>query len=209
MQGIRVPSHKRGAESYERLLDGAERLLAEKGFEGFTTVELSRYSGLSNGAIYWRVESMEALFVAVHKRFIERIDAQLTIFADDDAWEALDLETTVRLAVTQLASVFDRHAGLLRTLVLRTGTDRDAAERGASAVRNTGSRMTGRISAAMVVAGCREPELTAAMIFSTAFGALLTRITWPEQQPDPDVPWERFVSELSRLCVAYATASRA
>lgn len=114
----------------------------------------------------------------------------------------------MRQAVTQLASVFEHHTGLLRTLILRTGTDPDAAERGASAVRDTGSRMTGRISAAMAIAGRRDPELAAAMIFSTAFGALLSRITWPEQQPDPDVPWERFVSELSELCVAYATASR-
>ena len=109
--------------------------------------------------------------------------------------------------MTQLASVFEHHTGLLRTLILRTGTDPDAAERGASAVRDTGSRMTGRISAAMAIAGRRDPELAAAMIFSTAFGALLSRITWPEQQPDPDVPWERFVSELSELCVAYATSA--
>ena len=204
VEGIRVPRHKRGAASYERLLDGAERLLAEKGFEGFTTTELSRYSGLSNGAIYWRVESMDALFVAVHERFIERINAQLTIFTEDEAWEHLDLESSVRLAVTQLASVFDRHTGLLRALVLRTGTDPDAAERGANAVRDTGSRMTGRVAAALGAAGRREPELTAAMIFSTAFGALIARITWPEQQPDPEVPWDRFVSELSELCVAYA-----
>jgi AcrR family transcriptional regulator len=205
MDGVRAPRQKRAQASWEKLLDAAEALLADEGHAGFTAAALSRRSGISNGGIFWRVDSMDALFVAVHERLIERLAAeQAAALQDAGRWSGRDLEAFVAETVRVQAELFDRHGPLLRAMVLRTGTDPVAAERGAAAVRDAGRRVVAHLGPRLAAEGCREPDVVAATIFRTAFGALVSRITWPEQQGEPEVPWARFVDDLSEMAAAYA-----
>jgi AcrR family transcriptional regulator len=205
MEGVRVPRQKRALASWERLLDAAEELLADDGHTAFTAAALSRRSGISNGGIFWRVDSMDALFVAVHTRFIERVGAeQAEALADAARWAGLDLEAYVAESVRVQAQPFEREGRLLRALVLRTGSDPVAAERGAAAVRAAGDAFVAHLAPRLGEAGCAEPEVVAATIFRVSFGALVSRITWPEQQGGPEIPWGRFVDDLCEMAAAYA-----
>ena len=148
MEGVRVPRQKRAQASWEKLLDAAEDLLADEGHTGFTAAALSKRSGISNGGIFWRVDSMDALFVAVHQRMIDRLAAeQDAVLADEAHWAGLALEAYVAEAVRVQAALFERHGALLRTMVLRTGSDPVAAERGAAAVRGGQRRPSSPTSA--------------------------------------------------------------
>jgi AcrR family transcriptional regulator len=205
MEGVRTPRQKRAQASWEKLLDAAEDLLADEGHAGFTAAALSRRSGISNGGIFWRVDSMDALFVAVHERMIERLATeQAAALADADRWSGLGLEAFVAEAVRVQAELFERHGPLLRTMVLRTGSDPVASERGAAAVREAGSGFIAHLAPRLAAEGCPEPEVVAATIFRTCFGALVSRITWPEQQGEPGVSWARFVDDVSEMAAAYA-----
>lgn len=204
MAGVRTPRQKRGKDTWERLLEAAEDLLAKKGPDGFTLTAVSEWAGVSNGAIYWRVDSIETLFVAVHRRVIERMVAENAIFDDDAAWEGLSATQVVTAAVRAQSEIFRRNAAILRALILRGGPDRGAAERGSAAVRHESERFTARVAAALAANGCREPDLVAATIFRVTYGSLLTRITWPEQEAHPKISWERFVGDLSEMACAYA-----
>jgi len=203
--GVRQPRQKRGQVSWERLLDAAEELLADAGLDGFTTAELSRRSGISNGAIYWRVSSMDALFVAVHERFLQRVAEEHAPLEDAGAWKDLAVEELVERAVRLEAAVFERHPGMLRALALRTATDPAAAERGAEGVRTAGARFAARVGGRLAEAGCDDADVVAASIFRTVFGTLIARVTWPEQQGEPEIPWARFVDDIATMAGAYAT----
>jgi hypothetical protein len=88
---------------------------------------------------------------------------------------------------------------------LRAGSDEAAAQRGAAAVRAAQIGFIAHMAPRLASAGCAEPDVVAASIFRVAFGALVARITWPEQQAGPDIPWRRFVEDLGEMAAAYAS----
>jgi AcrR family transcriptional regulator len=206
MPGVRAPRQKRAQASWAKLLDAAEELLADAGYDGFTVAALSRRSGMSNGGIFWRVESMDALFVAIHERLIGRLRSEQTAAlaaADRRSGEAL--EPFVQETVRALAVLFKRHGRLLRPMVLRAGSDAAAAERGSAAVRESHAQFVAHMAPRLAAAGCRDPDIVGASIFRISFGALVARITWPDHQQLPHIPWERFVDDLAEMAAGYAT----
>jgi AcrR family transcriptional regulator len=208
MDGVRTPRQKRGQASFERLLDVAEEVLATEGYAGLTIAAL-RERGISNGAIYWRVDSMESLFVAVHERFLKRVADEHRAYADPARWKGLGLAEFVVQSVRVEASVFERHAGFLRTLVLRAGVDQASSDRGARAVREAARRFVDHVAPRLQGEGVAAPEATATAIFRVVFGALLTRVAWPDYQGGgADLSWEEFVDQLCEMAASHVAARR-
>jgi AcrR family transcriptional regulator len=159
---------------------------------------------VSNGAIYWRVDSMDSLFTAVHERVIERLRRENAVYDDDAPWAGLPATAVVTAAVYELSESFRRHRAILRALILRTGSDPASSERGAAAVRQASALFVSRVARALAAERCDEPDVVAATIFRVAFGALTARITWPEQEAGPKISWKRFVDDLSEMASVYA-----
>ena len=61
-----------GDESRRRILDAAEKLFAEKGFERTSFVDIARESGISRGSIPWHFKSKDGLLIAVVDRLTQR-----------------------------------------------------------------------------------------------------------------------------------------
>ena len=86
---IRRPQQRRSQESLERVLNAGADLLRERGYEGFTVLEVSRRANVSIGSIYARADSKERLFAAIYEREMERMNL-----------ESLSLQDTAREGVT-------------------------------------------------------------------------------------------------------------
>jgi TetR/AcrR family acrAB operon transcriptional repressor len=69
-----------GEESRRRILDAAEELFAEKGFDRTSFVDIGQRSGISRGSIPWHFENKDGLLMAVVERVVERY---MTTNADD------------------------------------------------------------------------------------------------------------------------------
>ena len=61
-----------GDESRRRILDAAEKLFSEKGFERTSFVDIARESGISRGSIPWHFKSKDGLLLAVVERLNQR-----------------------------------------------------------------------------------------------------------------------------------------
>lgn len=61
-----------GEESRRRILDAAEELFAERGFERTSIVDVAERSGISRGSIPWHFTNKEGLLVAVVRRALDR-----------------------------------------------------------------------------------------------------------------------------------------
>lgn len=61
-----------GDESRRRIMDAAESLFAEKGFDRTSFVDIAERSGISRGSIPWHFQNKDGLLVAVTERLIER-----------------------------------------------------------------------------------------------------------------------------------------
>jgi AcrR family transcriptional regulator len=77
----------------ERLLDAAERLLADVGYAGITTRKLAEEAGLNHGLVHYYFGSNENLLVHALERFTKRlIERQRELYASDvpftDKWRA-------------------------------------------------------------------------------------------------------------------------
>ncbi|MFJ5985843.1 TetR/AcrR family transcriptional regulator [Lentzea sp. NPDC092896] len=87
-----------GDESRRRILDAAEELFAERGFDRTSFVDIAKRSGISRGSIPWHFKNKDGLVMAVVERVVGRI------------WPAERYE-----AVPSLTEVFAETAELLRS----------------------------------------------------------------------------------------------
>ncbi|MFI7449816.1 TetR family transcriptional regulator [Nonomuraea sp. NPDC049714] len=62
-----------GEESRRRILDAAEELFAERGFDRTSFVDISERSGISRGSIPWHFKNKDGLVMAVVERAIDRL----------------------------------------------------------------------------------------------------------------------------------------
>ncbi len=206
MPAVRAPKQQRGRESWERILDAGEAVLADLGYDGFTLVEISRRAGLSNGAIYHRVDSKETLLGAVHKRFIDRISRRSLLQTPPVAWNDLDLGELVAAAVASLADGARSEGKLLRAFVLLEGRDAGCAERGAEAVRREGEAFVRLVAPRLAGASHPDPVGAATFGFQMVMGSLMHRVVWPHHVGGRRLGWDLYVD---RLTVATAACLRA
>jgi AcrR family transcriptional regulator len=110
-------SQARSRATRERLLDAAEIVFAEKGYDGAKISDIAEEAGVSVGAVYFRFKDKDALFFAIAESFIEDARGNLAkLFAGA---ETMPVETVIRIFVTATAENFRRHKGLFRAIVER------------------------------------------------------------------------------------------
>lgn len=62
-----------GDQSRRRILDAAEELFAERGFDRTSFVDIAKRSGISRGSIPWHFKNKDGLVMAVVERAVERL----------------------------------------------------------------------------------------------------------------------------------------
>ncbi len=138
---LRPPLQNRSRETLERVLDAGERLLVERGWDGFTVQEVSRRSKVSIGSIYARAPSKEALLLAIYDRATDRMalenDASLT---PDEHWDGLGVREVILRATREMAEHMLRNQDMLRVFMNRSPVDPVIRERGTTTIRQLASR---------------------------------------------------------------------
>src|SRR6202000_957486 len=94
---------ERSRVTRERLLAAAEKVFAEKGYDGAKLADIAAEAGVSVGAVYFRFKDKDALFLAIAETFIE--------------------ETRSRLKEYVLEGKAHATADIVRTFVLRTASN--------------------------------------------------------------------------------------
>jgi AcrR family transcriptional regulator len=126
----REPKQDRSRASFERVLDAATALLAEKGYSEFTLQELSRRSKVSIGSIYGRVNGKDDLIRLVQIRVLDRLDIDQATFINRLRRQELPLRELVLETVTQFGNFLRKHASILRAFMELGAGDPVAGEIG-------------------------------------------------------------------------------
>src|SRR5215472_9529683 len=119
----RAPQQARSVESYQRMLDAAESVLAEKSFDDATISEIARRAGLTIGAFYARFHDKDALLRELEIRMDEEFVALVDRTLRDEAWMRLPLEVALDRYHLDLVDIYQRRRAIARALVLRSHTD--------------------------------------------------------------------------------------
>ena len=119
-----VTPNRRGARSRETVLDAAEQLMAEQGYEAASVAALVEEAGIPASSIYHYFGSKEGVLLAVMERGAERFFAEKPAFDRRLGSQREHLCAVIDLAATAL----DRHPAFLRIMVVMAAQPVDARE---------------------------------------------------------------------------------
>ncbi|MFQ5417449.1 MAG: TetR/AcrR family transcriptional regulator, partial [Myxococcota bacterium] len=106
LRWVRPPQQARSQQTLDRILDAAEAMVSEKGFEDSPVSAIVRRAGSSVGAFYARFEDKYALLRALSDRFV--LQAMLT--ADEalgpGRWERSSIPTILHSVIRFLVSIY-------------------------------------------------------------------------------------------------------
>ncbi len=208
----------RGAETRERLLDAAEQIFAERGFEGASMRAVTQAAGASVSAANYHFGSKEALLRATLLRRVgplnERRLARLDALEAEACGRPLELETIIDAF---LRPVFEEHAASpdatarFRQVAARIYSDPP------DVVATIKRELFGPIAARFIAALCAAlPEKSREEIelgFQLTVGVLVHVISGhlvsvPDPEEDPCECWTARLSDESVLqqMIAFAAA---
>lgn len=198
----RIPRQARGQRRMDAILDAAERVFAEVGYEAATTNAIAARAGTAIGSLYQYFPNKEAILRALADRFLDQLRGVLDVALDDAAALAdAPLESLVDRILDPVLAVRAARAGIL-DLYFRAG--RPGGEV-AQAAHGLIDEIVARLDA---IVAAREPWLDPeprrlrVRIVVEVVRALLP-LTAPGGVPRPEV-----IAELKRVVRAYMAAIR-
>jgi AcrR family transcriptional regulator len=111
---LRRHTNRRGARSRAAVLDAAERLIADHGYDAASVSALVEEAGVPASSVYHYFRSKEGVLLAVMERGAERYLAEVPAFGRRIGSRQEHLRALVETA----ASVLDRNPDFLRILVV-------------------------------------------------------------------------------------------
>ncbi len=198
----RVPQQSRGQRRIEAILDAAERLFAEIGYDATTTNAIAARAHTAIGSLYQFFPNKEAILRALVERFRDRLRAGLDAALGDVAAHAeLPLEAAIDRVLDPLIALHASRAGILQVYFAQGGWGELAR-----APRMLADEIVVRLEGILAQ---REPGLPAekrrlhAQVVVEVVRALLPLTSTPEGALREDV-----VAELKRVVRAYLVAIR-
>jgi AcrR family transcriptional regulator len=203
---VRPPLQKRSREAWARVLDAGVGILEDDGYESFTIAAVCERAGVAPRALYERVDTKDALFLAVYEHGMSAIVAEHAVFDESAAWRRLTTDQAVDRAVRELISLFRRHAALLRSVVLISGVHPEVSRRGSGYTRDLGDRFAARLLDAGAAASRANPERDVRAAYEVAFSALVVRTAYGPGFSGGPASERAFADGLRRMMVGFLDA---
>jgi AcrR family transcriptional regulator len=111
---VREFKQLRAAQTYEKLLDAAQVVFAERGFDGAQTPDIAKEAGVSTGALYRYFDDKRQLFVEMIARNLQRAYDDVTaklqpaLFMVEDRHQAIEVALDVVFAHVQKDAELER-----------------------------------------------------------------------------------------------------
>jgi AcrR family transcriptional regulator len=184
----------RSRATRERLLDAAETVFAEKGYDGARIADIADEAGCSVGSVYFRFKDKDALFFAIAESFIEDARLGLPVLIDSVAREP---ERLIRDFVGATAANFRKHRGLFRAIVER-GMDHPHAMKTIFTFRE---ELATTLENALHGTRDRSPGLQVRVMTQMVYGFLLTGVL--NRHAPTKIDDARAIGGLADACIAY------
>ncbi len=197
----RSPRQARGRERVARLLDAAEELFGEVGYEAASTNQIAARAGVPIGSLYQFFPNKEAIVGAVALRYQEGAAAALSA-ALAPASAELAPEALAGLVLEAMVAFGSARMGFTR-IVLQAGADPHLAG-AAAAIMDIAAAQLEAILAVRSPALPPHQRSLAARVAMTAVMALLALVTAEKQRGPEHV--KGILAEAQQLLAAYLAA---
>jgi AcrR family transcriptional regulator len=199
---VRAPRQQRSRDSLERILAAGIEVLADGGWEGFTVARVAAAADASVGMIYGRFDNKDALFEAIHDRFMTEVEAVQAASFDSATWNEAGTEEVIRRAVDAVGAAFSYNAAVLRVAMLRSAVDQTVSARGRRAIADLVHRFEGALLERRADFAHPDPDVAVKVCFRMVFATLSRRTMFgPLLDAETDPSWDETVRELGSACV--------
>jgi AcrR family transcriptional regulator len=202
------PAHQaRTRAALNRLLDAAEELLAEKGFDEMGIVEIARRAGTSVGGFYRRFRDKDGLLHALHERFCEDALATADEALDPTKWAGASLPEILSQVTGFLVQIHRDREGLFRAFLLRGVTDTAVRERTEKVFQHMAERLRELLDGRRDEISHPDLDTAADVALRAVLGSLDLTI---QLRPNAlHIDEQRLTAELSRVFTSYLGARSA
>jgi AcrR family transcriptional regulator len=204
---VRPPLQQRSREAWTRVLDAGVALLEEGGYEAFTIAAVCERAQVAPRALYARVDTKDALFLAVYEHGIARVLADQAVLTDGSRWSRLPAAEVAVRAVQEVAGIFHRNAAFLRSVVLLSGAHAEVYRRGAHYTRDLADQFTALVLAAGEI-DQPDPAVAVRAAFNAVFSSLVVRTAYGPAFAGPTADDEAFLETLAAMVRRYLYGDR-
>lgn len=206
MRWVRPPRQSRSQESLERILDAAEEIITEKGFEQATVAEIARRANSSVGAFYGRFREKEDLFRCLLDRFCEEALATAAEVLRPERWSGHSVRQILAETVPFLVAVCCQKRGLMRAFIVQGTKDPEFARRFVPLRISMADHLRAVLLAEEHQHEVRHPDPEFAILLGLKMllctldmMTLYESVAWGDMAPGQ----EKFSNELSRVVYSY------
>ncbi|WP_106403400.1 TetR/AcrR family transcriptional regulator [Actinocorallia populi] len=200
---IRPPLQERSRRVWTRILDAGVEIVEEGGYEAFTIAAVCERAEVAPPTVYARVDTKDALFLAVYEHGIARARVDEAVFADHGRWTDLEPARLVGAVVAELAGMFQRHARFLGAVVLISGAHPEIKRRGSHHARRIGEAFTAVLLRAERHITHPDPRAAALACYETLFSALVLRTAYGPGFAIPATTDQAFTDHLAQTAIRY------
>ncbi len=198
------PHTRRSQETLERLLDAAEELVSERGFDNTTVSEIVRRANSSVGAMYARFNDKDSLLVCLHERFCEQALATADMALEPERWEGATIPEILSLTTPFLVHTYHLKRGLIRAFIVRCSRDNQFAERASRVGREVSARLIKLLMARREEIKHPNPELAIDFGLRLVFDTLDHETMYVDfQRGKFKLSREELAEELTRALLSY------
>jgi AcrR family transcriptional regulator len=200
------PRQQRSHESLERILDAAESLIRERGFDNMTIAEVVQRSGSSVGSLYARFNNKLGLLRAVQLRYHARVQNDIFAAFSGDHSSDESLEEAAARIVTVLSRHVLNEPELFRAFVLEAVFDPGVRAQGERTNAQRRDKVVEVLLAHRAEIRHPDPERAARWFYSACMAVLRERVTFGEAAELSGAFFDQdLVAEMTRMVTGYLT----
>lgn len=201
LEWIRPPQQERTRQALGRILDAAEALVAEKGFEDACIAEIAQRADSSIGGFYRRFADKQRLLQALHERFCEEAQATAEVALNPMRWAGASVVEIISEFAAFLVQIYREREGLFRAFLMCGSTDATVRERTRQLFQFLAQRLDVLLRGHRDEIQHADPELAASFALQVLIGTLNHAVLL--QPPVLGLSDERLPRELSRVFLSY------
>jgi len=206
---IRPPRQQRTHQGLERILDVAEQLLRDKGFDDIHVREVALRANTSVAAFYRRFNDKDGLLHALHERRCEEAFATADDAFDPERWVGADIEEILHTIFPFLIEVMQPNESLYRAIYQRAITDDLMRERAMKLNRYVLSGLSELLMARKVEIHHPRPAAAISFALTQVVALLIQQYTVGIRDLGPiSLSDEAIATELTTSCLAYLGATK-
>jgi AcrR family transcriptional regulator len=204
LRWVRPPRQVRSQETLDRILDAAEALVAEKGFEDATVAEIARRAESSVGAFYARFRDKDGLLYALYERYFEQATATADAALDPARWDGVPIPGILRSVVRFLVEIYRERRGLIRAFVVRNHSDGEFRARQERLSHYVNTKLSELLLARRAEIEHADPARAAAFGLTMTVSTIESAILFGEMRSSVlALTDDELSSELTRAYLAY------